>query len=59
MRSRAHALETFGRATWGRKSMKAQITIAIVFLGAICVTDNLSEFARVPGLKVENWLERV
>jgi tRNA(fMet)-specific endonuclease VapC len=24
---------------------------------AICVTDNVAEFRRVPGLKVENWLE--
>lgn len=25
-------------------------------LGAVIVTDNVSEFARVPGLTVENWL---
>jgi len=25
-------------------------------LGAICVTGNVSEFRRVPALKVENWL---
>lgn len=25
-------------------------------LGAICVTDNFSEFSRVPGLAIENWL---
>jgi tRNA(fMet)-specific endonuclease VapC len=25
-------------------------------IGAVCVTDNVSEFRRVPGLKVENWL---
>jgi tRNA(fMet)-specific endonuclease VapC len=25
-------------------------------LDAVCVTDNLSEFKRVPALKVENWL---
>ena len=24
---------------------------------AICVTDNVAEFKRVPGLKVENWLD--
>ena len=24
--------------------------------GAICVTDNVAEFRRVPGLKVENWV---
>jgi tRNA(fMet)-specific endonuclease VapC len=26
-------------------------------INAICVTDNVSEFKRVPALKVENWLE--
>ena len=25
-------------------------------LGAVCVTDNVAEFNRVPALKVENWL---
>jgi tRNA(fMet)-specific endonuclease VapC len=25
-------------------------------LGAVCVTDNVAEFRRVPSLKVENWL---
>jgi len=25
-------------------------------LGATCVTDNVAEFRRVPGLRVENWL---
>lgn len=25
-------------------------------LGAVCVTDNVAEFQRVPALKVENWL---
>jgi tRNA(fMet)-specific endonuclease VapC len=25
-------------------------------LGAVCVTDNVAEFKRVPTLKVENWL---
>ncbi|MBI2186428.1 MAG: hypothetical protein HYU37_04810 [Acidobacteria bacterium] len=24
---------------------------------AICVTDNVAEFRRVPALKVENWLD--
>ena len=25
-------------------------------IGAVCVTDNLAEFRRVPALKVENWV---
>jgi tRNA(fMet)-specific endonuclease VapC len=25
-------------------------------MGAVCVTDNVTEFKRVPALKVENWL---
>jgi tRNA(fMet)-specific endonuclease VapC len=25
-------------------------------VGAVCVTDNLAEFERVPGLEVENWI---
>jgi tRNA(fMet)-specific endonuclease VapC len=25
-------------------------------IDAVCVTDNVAEFKRVPGLKVENWL---
>jgi tRNA(fMet)-specific endonuclease VapC len=25
-------------------------------IGAICVTDNVAEFKRVPALRVENWL---
>lgn len=25
-------------------------------LGAVCVTDNIAEFRRVPALKVENWI---
>jgi tRNA(fMet)-specific endonuclease VapC len=25
-------------------------------LDAICVTDNIAEFKRVPALKVENWI---
>jgi len=27
-------------------------------MGATCVTANVAEFRRVPGLRVENWLER-
>jgi tRNA(fMet)-specific endonuclease VapC len=26
-------------------------------LGAVCVTDNVAEFKRVPALRVENWLK--
>ena len=28
-------------------------------IDAICVTDNVSEFRRVPALKVENWLNSI
>ncbi|OLE97680.1 MAG: VapC toxin family PIN domain ribonuclease, partial [Cyanobacteria bacterium 13_1_20CM_4_61_6] len=28
-------------------------------MDAICVTDNVSEFRRVPALKVENWLNSI
>jgi tRNA(fMet)-specific endonuclease VapC len=27
-------------------------------LGAVCVTGNVTEFKRVPSLRVENWLQR-
>lgn len=27
-------------------------------LGAILVTDNVAGFSRVPGLRLENWMER-
>ena len=26
-------------------------------IDAVCVTDNVAEFKRVPGLKIENWLK--
>jgi tRNA(fMet)-specific endonuclease VapC len=26
-------------------------------IGAVCVTANMTEFKRVPALRVENWLE--
>jgi predicted nucleic acid-binding protein len=29
-----------------------------VTLGAVLVTDNVSEFGRVPRLKIENWVNR-
>ena len=32
------------------------IAAQVLTLGATLVTDNLREFERVPGLKVENWL---
>lgn len=26
-------------------------------IGAVCVTDNVAEFKRVPALKIENWVK--
>ena len=26
-------------------------------IDAVCVTDNVAEFRRVPALKIENWLK--
>ncbi len=34
------------------------IAAQAIAMGAVCVTDNLRHFLRVPGLVVENWLQR-
>ena len=38
--------------------MDLLIAAHALFLGAIVVTDNTREFERVPGLHLENWIER-
>ena len=38
------------------KFLPALIAAHALALDAILVTDNLWEFSRVPGLRVENWL---
>jgi len=49
------------RATLRKKgtpigAMDLLIASHVLLLEAILVTDNLKEFQRVPGLKIENWL---
>lgn len=51
---RAH-LERLGRPIGANDLWIAAQALA---LSATLVTDNVGEFARVPGLKIENWLER-
>jgi tRNA(fMet)-specific endonuclease VapC len=38
--------------------MDLLIAAHALFLGAVLVTDNTREFERVPGLNIENWIER-
>ena len=45
-------LESAGQKIVDRDTITAAQVLA---LGAIMVTRNVGEFARVPGLKVENW----
>lgn len=33
------------------------IAAQAIAVGAVCVTDNLRHFLRIPGLVVENWLQ--
>lgn len=47
------ALEREGRVIGANDML---IAVHALALGAILVTDNGAEFARVPGLQVENWL---
>lgn len=37
--------------------MDPLIAAQAIAVGAICVTDNLRHFLRIPGLVVENWLQ--
>jgi tRNA(fMet)-specific endonuclease VapC len=39
-------------------AMDLLVAAHALFVGAVLVTDNTSEFERVGGLKLENWLER-
>jgi tRNA(fMet)-specific endonuclease VapC len=39
-------------------AMDLLIAAHALFLGAVLVTDNVREFERVPGLNLENWIER-
>ncbi|MCX5807655.1 MAG: type II toxin-antitoxin system VapC family toxin [Proteobacteria bacterium] len=39
-------------------AMDLLIASHALFLNATVVTDNTSEFQRVPGLKIENWLKK-
>ena len=39
-------------------AMDLLIAAHALFLGAVLVTDNTRELRRVPGLKVENWMEQ-
>lgn len=47
------SLESIGRPIGHMDTMIAAHALAI---GCVLVTDNMAEFARVPGLAVENWL---
>lgn len=37
--------------------MDPLIAAQAITVGAVCVTDNLRHFLRIPGLTVENWLQ--
>ena len=39
-------------------AMDLLIAVHAVTIDAVLVTDNVSEFRRVPSLKVENWVNR-
>jgi tRNA(fMet)-specific endonuclease VapC len=48
-------LERLGQPIGGNDMLIAAHALA---LQAVLVTDNVSEFSRVPGLRVENWIAR-
>jgi tRNA(fMet)-specific endonuclease VapC len=57
------AVETYARLRLALQRAGTPIGANDMFIAAqalasdsILVTDNISEFARVPGLKIENWL---
>jgi tRNA(fMet)-specific endonuclease VapC len=39
--------------------MDPLIAAQAIAVGAVCVTDNLRHFLRIPGLVVENWLQPI
>ncbi len=49
-----HSLESAGRGIGGLDTLIAAHALAV---GATLVTNNRSEFGRVPALKLENWAE--
>jgi tRNA(fMet)-specific endonuclease VapC len=50
------ALEKRGTPMGAHDMLIALIAAHARSLDAVCVTDNVAEFKRVPALKVENWL---
>ena len=54
----AFVIQRYLRQT-GRQIGRTNPLIAAqaIAMGAVCVTDNLRHFLRIPGLTVENWLE--
>jgi tRNA(fMet)-specific endonuclease VapC len=36
--------------------MDPLIAAQAIAVGAVCVTDNMRHFLRIPGLTIENWL---
>ena len=57
------AAETYGRVRAGLEKagtpigpLDTQIGAHALSLGAVLVTNNVREFRRIPGLKIENWM---
>lgn len=49
----------YGAAKRGSRKLTRQVEAilgALTSIDAVCVTDNVAEFNRVPALEVENWL---
>ncbi len=59
----ASAAESYGRVRAGLEKagtpigpLDTQIGAHALSLGAVLVTNNVREFRRIPGLKIENWI---
>lgn len=59
----AAAAETYGRVRAGLEKagtsigpLDTQIGAHALCLGAVLITNNVHEFRRIPGLKIENWM---